>query len=84
MNGSVHVLPVADLIDHDGESLDCWCQPTYREVCECENGCYKCRHGVTRIDRDRAGELSALGVKVIVVHNSADGRELNERDYDTR
>ena len=69
MNGDIHTLPIADLVDHD-EDRTCWCSPRLLLPCpeDCNTGCWRCDGGLVEVD---ASELEP----VMVIHNAADGRD---------
>lgn len=39
------IYPEDEVTDHELDSLDCLCKPELLEVCDCEDGCYKCKNG---------------------------------------
>jgi uncharacterized cupin superfamily protein len=68
----MHVYPVAngnpEVTEHDTNSLDCWCSPTFMLPCdECEAGCWKCTDGTTPLTR---AEAEACDSPIIIVHNA--------------
>lgn len=66
--------PVSFVAHADG--LDCFCNPTYKAVCdECDGSpdCWKCKgDGTVEVTRIEAAELNRFGEAVIVIHSDSE------------
>lgn len=57
--------------EHDTETLDCWCNPSYLLYCdECESGCWKCDGGSSRLSRE---EAEFANRPLVIIHNLPGG-----------
>ncbi len=61
--------------EHQTDGRECWCNPSYRRVCEeCDGndaGCWACENGTILVSANQFAD----DVTLIVVHNDTHTRE---------